>query len=144
MERVDPNEVEGVDVDAVRRFLATTDVIYAVLFGSHAKGTQTEDSDVDVALRFPERLEKTERFRRRNRIDAHLQSFATGFVDVSDIQSLPTTVAYRALRDGRLLFGDESVANADFEATERSYVADARRRKRDRTEFLDDLVRGDA
>ena len=144
MERVDPDAIEGVDVEAMGRYLATTEVTYAVLFGSRVIGNQSSDSDVDVGIRFPERLEKTDRFRCRNRIDAHLQSFAAGFVDVSDIQSLPPTVAYRALRDGRLLYGDESAAEADFAAIEREYEATAKRRKRDRTEFLDELARGDA
>lgn len=68
--------------------------------------------DVDIALRFPEGTDDRERFRQRNRIDAELQAYATGFVDVSDIDALPTSVAYAALRDGIRLLGDETAVDA--------------------------------
>nr|WP_245810826.1 nucleotidyltransferase domain-containing protein [Halorubrum halodurans] len=89
--------IDGVDVAAIRRYLAETDVCFAVLFGSRVRGETHESSDVDVALRFPEDLSPKERFRRRNRIDADLQSYADDFVDVSDIEHLPLPIARAAL-----------------------------------------------
>jgi len=53
------------------------------------------------------KLSEAERFRRRNRIDADLQAYADQFVDVSDIESLPTHVAHAALQDGVRLVGDQ-------------------------------------
>jgi predicted nucleotidyltransferase len=51
--------VKGVDVAAIRRYLAATDVRFAILFGSRVRGDAHESSDVDVALRFPDDLSPT-------------------------------------------------------------------------------------
>lgn len=61
---------EAVDVEGLGRYLARAEVVFAVMFGSHAQG----------------------------------------FVDVSDIETVPTPVAYAALRDGIVLAGDEGAA----------------------------------
>lgn len=139
----DDPEIEGVDLDGLRRALEQTEVVFAVLFGSRVKGTTHPESDVDIALRLPESLSPKARFRLRNRIDAELQAYAEGFVDVSDFESLPVPVAHTALQDGLVLVGDgDTVAEyrtqiaAEYEATK----AD---RDREREEFLDRLARGD-
>ena len=49
--------------EAIAAYLAETAVEFAVIFGSYARGEPTETSDVDIALRFPETLSATERFR---------------------------------------------------------------------------------
>jgi predicted nucleotidyltransferase len=135
--------VEGVEVDTVGDYLAQTGVVFAVLFGSHARGTADDSSDVDVALRFPDEMDTHERFRLRNRIDASLQEYAEGFVDVSDIDSLPTPVAHAALRDGIVLVGDEQVVESYRQQVKREYEATADERERERREFIDRLARGD-
>jgi predicted nucleotidyltransferase len=139
----DESTVEGVDVGAMSDYLTHTEVVFAVLFGSHARGMADESSDVDVALRFPDELGTHERFRLRNRIDASLQEYADGFVDVSDICSLPTPVAYAALRDGIVLVGDEYAVESYRERVEQEYEATAGERERKRREFIDRLARGD-
>jgi predicted nucleotidyltransferase len=135
--------VEGVDVDGMRRYLDETAVIFAVLFGSRAKGTADDASDVDVALGFPDEMDSRDRFRARNRIDATLQEYADGFVDVSDIESLPTHVARAALRDGVLITGDERLVETHREELARELEATASERERERREFIDRLDRGD-
>lgn len=110
----------AVDIDGTCAHLAQTSVEFALLFGSHARETASDDSDVDVALRFPEEMDAYERFRRRNRIDAKLQEYAESFVDVSDIATLPISVAYTALRDGILLVGEESDVTAIESRSNRS------------------------
>lgn len=139
----DESNVEGVNLSEMRAYLAETPVVFAVLFGSHARGTATESSDVDVALRFPEEMTDHERFDARNRIDAGLQEYADGFVDVSDVDSLPTPVAYAALRDGIVLTGDERAVETYRERIGREYEATANERERERREFIDRLARGD-
>lgn len=135
--------IEGVDIDRLRDYLAQTDIVFAVLFGSHARGTADETSDIDIALRFPDDMDDHDRFRRRNRIDADLQAYADGFVDVSDIETLPTLVAYAALRDGVLLAGNEHAAEAYQEQVKTEYETTANEREQERQEFLDRLARGD-
>lgn len=50
------------------------EVVFAVLFGSHARET-ADESDVDIALCFPDEMDAYERFRLRNRVDANLQEY---------------------------------------------------------------------
>ncbi|KTG29769.1 MULTISPECIES: type VII toxin-antitoxin system MntA family adenylyltransferase antitoxin [Haloferax] len=143
MPQPDDPAVETIDIEGIKEYLAQTEVIFAVLFGSHARGTADESSDVDIALRFPEEMSEAERFRRRNRIDADLQSYADGFVDVSDIESLPTHVAHAALRDGVRIAGDEREVNAYKQRVDTEYDASASEREQERREFIDRLARGD-
>ena len=140
----DANQPFGkVRSEAIASSLAETAVEFAVLFGSYADGDPDESSDVDIALRFPETLSATERFRLRNRIDADLQEYADSFVDVSDIDTLPTPVAYRALRDGTVLVGDDQTVDAYREQITQAYNETTDARKAQRAEFIDRLARGD-
>ncbi|MDB2225913.1 DNA polymerase III subunit beta [Halorubrum ezzemoulense] len=139
----DGSATDGVDVAALRRYLATTDVRFAVLFGSRVRGETHDSSDVDVVLRFPEELSPKERFRRRNRIDTDLQGYADDFVDVSDIEDLPLPIARAALREGVRLVGDERELTAYREQIDAEYERTAADREWDRREFIDRLARGD-
>ena len=135
--------VNGVDIEGVREVLRSRDLEFALLFGSHARGEAHKSSDVDITLRFPETMDNTERFRERNRIDAELQAHASGFVDVSDIETLPTPVAYAALRDGIPLVGDRETVESVRAEIEAEYESTAEQRKREREELIDRLARGD-
>ncbi|QLH76812.1 nucleotidyltransferase domain-containing protein [Halosimplex rubrum] len=136
-------ELPGVDLDGMREYLAQTDVIFAVLFGSHARGTPTDSSDIDIALRFPDDMDDYERFKRRNRIDATLQQYASGFVDVSNIDDLPNHVAHAALRDGIPIVGDEQAIENYEERIAAEYERDRSEREQERRAFIDRLARGD-
>jgi predicted nucleotidyltransferase len=124
-------------------YLSQTEVVFAVLFGSRAQGTADESSDVDVALQFPDEMDIHERFRLRNRIDASLQEYAEGFVDVSDIGSLPTPIAHAALLDGIVLVGDEHVVELFRDQVKQEYEATADERERERRESIDRLAQED-
>lgn len=137
-----PN-IEGVDSQGMREYLAGTEVVFAVLFGSRVRDDAGDASDVDVALRFPEGMESRQRFRLRNRIDADLQEYAESFVDVSDIDSLPTPVEYAALRDGVVLVGNERAVESHRKQVEREYEESADERERERRAFIDRIARGD-
>ena len=138
----DPS-VEGVDTEGIRTVLDSRPIEFALLFGSRARGETEASSDVDVALRFRESMDDTERFRERNRIDAALQEHASAFVDVSDIETLPTPVARAALRDGILLAGDERAVEAYRARVETEYESTADRRERQREAFIDRLASGE-
>ena len=143
MTRPDTPAIEGVDLDGLTDYLDDADIVFAVLFGSHARGETDPSSDVDIALRFPETLDETERFHRRNRIDAELQEYADGFVDVSDIARLPIPIAYRAIGEGVLLSGDEDAAQRFQKQVTADYERTARERERERDAFIGRLARGD-
>ena len=135
--------LEGIDISGLRSYLGDTRIRFAILFGSYAQGMEDSDSDVDIALRFPDEMDAYERFQSRNRIDAELQEYASGFVDVSDIETLPTPVAYAALRDGIVLVGDEHAVRSYQEQVTAEYDATSHDRERERREFIDRLARGD-
>jgi predicted nucleotidyltransferase len=143
MGQFDDRLPDGVDIDGVREHLGETPVRFALLFGSHARGTADTESDVDIALSFPDEMSDRERFRCRNRIDAELQAHVDGFADVSDIDSLPTHVAYAALRDGRVLVGDERTVEEDRRRLRAEYERTEPDRERERREFIDRLARGE-
>jgi predicted nucleotidyltransferase len=135
--------VDSVDLDEMRAYLASTAVEFAVLFGSHARGTADAASDVDIALGFPESLTDRERFRLRNRVDAELQAYADSFVNISDIESLPTPVAHAALRDRIVIVGDEATVKTLEREVAAEYEAKSKSRKRDREAFIERLAQGD-
>ncbi|MFB6178965.1 MAG: nucleotidyltransferase family protein [Halorientalis sp.] len=135
--------IDGVEIDQLRTYLSDANVSFAVLFGSRVRETSNESSDVDVALKFDAETDPHERFRRRNRIDADLQEFASNFVDVSDIDTLPTAVAYAALRDGVVLVGNEPEIESYREKIEREYEQTSDERATERQRFIDRLARGE-
>lgn len=133
----------SVDTAEMGAYLARTNVVFAVLFGSHARGTEDSSSDVDIALCFPDGMDDYERFHHRNSIVAELQQYADAFVDVSDLDSLPLPVVHAALRDGILLMGDEQTIEAYRERVTEEYEATAEKREREHRAFIDRLARGD-
>lgn len=143
MDRPDPDALPGVDVQGMRAVLDQPSVEFAILFGSRARGSASQTSDVDVAIRFREDEDETARFRRRNRIDAELQAYAESFVDVSDIDDLPTELRHRVLDEGLLLVGDvDDVAEYAEQVTD-AVTRTATDRDADRREFIDRLARGE-
>lgn len=137
------SDIENVNIAGMSDYLTQTDVVFAVLFGSYARDTADSSSDVDIALRFPDEMDDYERFHLRNGIVAELQQYADTFVDVSDLDSLPLPVAHAALRDGRLLMGDEKTVDAYRKQVKQEYEATAEKREREHREFIDRLARGD-
>jgi predicted nucleotidyltransferase len=76
----------------------------AWVFGSRIAGTATDRSDLDVAVVFVRALDDAERERMRRSIVAALTD-AMGAVgeraDVVDVDRASSSVAFRAIRDGR-------------------------------------------
>ncbi|QSW98220.1 type VII toxin-antitoxin system MntA family adenylyltransferase antitoxin [Haloterrigena alkaliphila] len=132
-----------INLEGFRSVFDEADVRYAVLFGSYATGSESQTSDLDVGVRFADECSRRERFRRRNRIDSELQSYADPFVDVSDLEALPDTVALTALRDGRLLYGDLAAKAADERRLERRVEESSERRARRRRDVIDRLAERD-
>lgn len=74
-------------------------VVVAYLFGSRATGTQRVDSDVDVAVLRPDPSPDG-----RMLLMAELAAAVAPLdVDLVDLVTAPVALAYRVLRDGRLL-----------------------------------------
>ena len=134
--------IETADLDAIRATLDATDVEFALLFGSHAQSEATDNSDLDIAVRFLGQLSDRDRFRARNRIDATLQAHAEGTVDVNDIDALPVAVQHAALREGVVLCGDDDAVAEYREQVSHAYESTADERTAERQAFIDRLARG--
>jgi len=135
--------IKTADLETIRAALDAAAVEFALLFGSHARGDATDGSDLDIAVRFPEQMSDRDRFRTRNRLDATLQEYAEGAVDVSDIDALPVTVQHAALCEGIVLCGDTDAVTDYRERVGTAYAATADERATERQAFIDRLARGD-
>jgi predicted nucleotidyltransferase len=76
----------------------------AWVFGSRVQGTATDRSDLDVAVVFPHDLDDPAREGARRRIVAALTDAMGGVgerADVVDVDRASSSVAFRAIREGR-------------------------------------------
>lgn len=104
----DASEQTEIDPAAIREVVEGYPVRLAVLYGSHARGTATAASDVDVAVAFESALSPEERLQRRVELTADLASaLATDDVDVADLDSIKPAVGRAVLRDGIVLVDDD-------------------------------------
>lgn len=97
-------EDSDVDPDALLDALDRHPVRLAVLFGSYAKGTRHDDSDVDIAVEFEESAELEEAFLP---LVSDLSS-VTGetHVDVGVLQNMDPRVGVAVCRNGVRLVGE--------------------------------------
>ena len=110
------------------------DIIFALLFGSVARGEQGPNSDVDVGVYVDERLGAWERFDLRLSVAAALEEL--GQPDVIVLNDAPPLLAHRALQGKPVLTRDKgayvrffvrTLALAEDERYFRSIFARARR-----------------
>jgi predicted nucleotidyltransferase len=103
---------ETVDIDAVVGTLDRHPVRCAVLYGSHAHGTATADSDIDIAVGFEQGLPAQARLDRRIDLVVELtEALGTDDIDVADLDAIRPEVGLTALNTGHVLVGDvETVA----------------------------------
>ena len=123
--------------DTVRVRLETeADILFALLFGSVARGEQRPDSDLDVAVYVEERLAARERFDVRLSVAAALEGL--GQPDVIVLNDAPPLLAHRALQGKPILTRDKRAYVRFFVRTlalaedERHFRAIFARARRDR------------
>lgn len=87
-------------------------IIFAYLYGSVARGTVREDSDVDIAvfLEDPEEDPLLE-----SSISLELEQILDRSVDVHIINYAPAIFIYQVLKDGILLFSRDDKLRVNFE-----------------------------
>lgn len=109
-----------VDVDAIVATLEAYPVQFAVLYGSHAQGVATSDSDIDIAVAFPESLSESARFDCRLDLVVDLmEALGTDDVDVTDFDTVRPEVGLQAVETGQILIGDRETRKAYREQFER-------------------------
>ncbi len=98
-----------VDIQAeLRHRLSTVDeVVFALIFGSRAKGTSRPDSDWDVAVYLADHLTSKQRFDIRLTLLAALEDL--GSIDLVVLNDAPPLLAQRALQGERLLVKEPSI-----------------------------------
>jgi predicted nucleotidyltransferase len=96
--------------EAVRRLVAEFDPEEIYLFGSHAWGTPTEDSDIDLLIIVSASRERSiNRIRRAHRclndLDFSKDVFVLTRQEFERYQHLPVSIQYEILRRGKKLYG---------------------------------------
>jgi predicted nucleotidyltransferase len=122
-------QLDGV-VDILRERVPGCVAIY--LFGSHAAGTASSDSDVDLAVLAPAPLADEERW--------HLaQTLAVALgrdVDLVDLRRASAVMRVQVIDAGKLLFESDVSLRQEFEATA---LSDYARLNEERRGILDDI-----
>ncbi|MBE3571567.1 MAG: nucleotidyltransferase domain-containing protein [Moorella humiferrea] len=95
------------------------DVVAAYLFGSCARGTGRERSDIDVAVLFAGNEDKLHRFDRRLEIIVDLERVTGKKVDVIDIHAAPLLLQHQIIKDGILLVDKDPRYRVGFEVWSR-------------------------
>jgi predicted nucleotidyltransferase len=119
-------DAPGPDVDAIVTLLRDAGVSFAFLHGSHADGSATPGSDVDVAVWLGGVDELT------------LRSRLPDDVDLLVLDSAPLELAGRVAMHGRLLVDTDPSARVRWQAMTRKIYADERYRiEQARRDFAD-------
>lgn len=109
---------------------ADPDIEFVVAFGSRLTGTPTTGSDLDIAVKFVTTLSASERFDKLCFLSGDLQSDATPFVDISDIERLPVEIAHEAVSEGRFVCGDDQAFDRFSRAIEADFQEQREERRR--------------
>lgn len=94
--------------ERLRDVLSRHPITFAVVFGSTARGTATEDSDIDIAVEFEDfRPDDTGYSRIYLRLMTDLADTLAADVDIVDVHSMPPRFARAVFDSGDLLIGTE-------------------------------------
>jgi len=106
-------EIQDVDLEGLRRYFgARKEVAFAFLYGSHAKGTATKRSDVDLAVYFhprkrhPVEFEEEVFYPSENEIWGDLERIVNKEVELLVLNRVPATVAVSAIKGIPLIIKD--------------------------------------
>jgi predicted nucleotidyltransferase len=98
------------DFESLSETIEEYPVRCAILYGSHAHGTATADSDVDIAVAFERGLSEAERFDRRVALTAALiETLGTDTVDVADLDGIRPEIGLAAVNTGHLIVGNPQI-----------------------------------
>jgi uncharacterized protein len=115
-----------IDLERLRRDLRRHGVRFALVFGSHAEGTASPGSDVDVAVWAEEPIDRWD-----------LEAVLPDAVDLVDLRRAPEGLAGRIALQGRVVLDDDAVARVRWQADVRKrYLDEAFRRERFRQDFV--------
>ena len=106
-------KIQGIDLERLKEYLAARqEVAFSFLYGSHAKGTATKRSDVDIAVYFyprerhPVEIEEEVFYPVESEIWGDLERILGKEVELLVLNRVPATVAVSAIRGIPLLIRD--------------------------------------
>lgn len=106
-------------------FFRQEDIAAVYLFGSYARGTDRESSDIDLAVLFSAAVEnKMQRFDRRMEMMIDLEKITGMKVDVIDILAAPLLLQHQVLKYGQLLVDKNPAGRIAFEVCSRRTYLD--------------------
>ncbi|MCE2572678.1 type VII toxin-antitoxin system MntA family adenylyltransferase antitoxin [Motilimonas eburnea] len=132
MTRAAPSQ-ERVIIDFLRQALPDVKLIY--LFGSHANGSATANSDFDMAILPSAPLDNVQRFNLAQELAIQLDRD----VDLVDLLNASTVMQMQVVTTGKLLFGDPDV-DVVFSAQIYSMYG---RLQEDRKDIIQSFIQGE-
>lgn len=124
---------DGLDLEAWRPILTQHGICLAVLFGSRARGTARERSDVDIGVLRSDGCALS--YRQLATLSEALAAHSLLPLDVTDLAPTDPLLRMEVVRDGELLFARSREDWVDF-------VAKTLIEHDDVALFIDDLIRG--
>lgn len=104
-------ELGELDRGTIRQVLERHPVELAVLFGSHARGHPSAESDIDIAVAFDDTVDADDRLSARIDLIVDLmEALETDAVDVADFDAIRPAVGAHAIRTGDRLLGDAATS----------------------------------
>ena len=102
-------------------------VLFAYLYGSHAKGSTHPFSDVDIAV-YPEMKDLDSIYRLEMNLGLALDAYLNHSVstDVRSLTLLPVSVVGEVLTYGRIIYSRDEAARVEFEVYARKRYFDFR------------------
>lgn len=114
------------DLDAVRRVLRDRGVVFALVFGSYASGSEHDGSDVDLAGWAEEPID-----------DWALRGSLPDVVDFLDLTRAPEGLAGRVAMTGVVILDDDPSRRIRWQAdTRKRFLDESFRRDRFRQDFV--------
>lgn len=106
MREIDDVASLSVDRDRLVSVLGDAPITVAVLYGSHARGEATGDSDIDLAVAFDDDLDSAARTRARLRLIERLSAeLRTDEVDVVPISQTGAALRRSIHEEGIIIYG---------------------------------------
>lgn len=118
--------IPDLDVGTIVQVLDDAPVTLGVLYGSHARGDSTPDSDIDLAVEFEESLSSGERTRERlGLIERLTMQLETDDVDVVPLPRVSAELLEEIIADGVLVYGSlTDLKRYDGQSVERTSSQD--------------------